>query len=101
MKILITGVAGFIGFSLAKDLLENSKCKIYGIDNLDNYYSSNKNLNIKKYNLNNINQIISKKASNLPVLSNDTNDVIEFNNSISSEVINAKPRSFWNLLKLK
>ena len=39
MKILITGVAGFIGFSLAKDLLENSKCKIYGIDNLDNYYS--------------------------------------------------------------
>ena len=66
-----------------------------------NYYSSNKNLNIKKYNLNNINQIISKKASNLPVLSNDTNDVIEFNNSISSEVINAKPRSFWNLLKLK
>jgi len=66
-----------------------------------NYYSSNKNLNIKKYNLNNINQIISKKASNLPVLSNDTNDVIEFNNSISSEVNNAKPRSFWNLLKLK
>ena len=66
-----------------------------------NYYSSNKNLNIKKYTLNNINQIISKKASNLPVLSNDTNDVIEFNNSISSEVINAKPRSFWNLLKLK
>ena len=66
-----------------------------------NYYSSNKNLNIKKYNLNNINQIISKKASNLPVLSNDTNDVIEFNNSISSEVNNAKQRSFWNLLKLK
>ena len=39
MKILITGVAGFIGFSLAKDLLEHSKCKIYGLDNLDNYYS--------------------------------------------------------------
>ena len=34
MKILITGVAGFIGFSLAKDLLlTNKKVKIYGIDN--------------------------------------------------------------------
>ena len=65
-----------------------------------NYYSSNKNLNIKKYNLNNINQIISKKASNLPVLSNDTNDVIEFNNSFSNEK-KIKSRSFWNLLKSK
>ena len=66
-----------------------------------NYYSSNKNLNIKKYNLNNINQIISKKASNLPVLSNDTNDVIEFNDSLTNNHTNEKPRGFWNLLKSK
>jgi len=39
MKILITGAAGFIGFSLAKKFLENKKYKIYGIDNFDNYYS--------------------------------------------------------------
>tara|TARA_B110000881_G_C18600383_1_gene534674 strand:+ start:2477 stop:2641 length:165 start_codon:yes stop_codon:yes gene_type:complete len=40
MKILITGVAGFIGFSLAENLLKNKKkITIYGIDNLDNYYS--------------------------------------------------------------
>ena len=40
MNVLITGVAGFIGFSLAKNLLnQNNKIKIYGIDNLDNYYS--------------------------------------------------------------
>ena len=38
MKILITGVAGFIGFSLALKLLKKNKI-VYGIDNLDNYYS--------------------------------------------------------------
>ena len=36
-NILITGVAGFIGFSLARKFLENNY-KIYGIDNLNNYY---------------------------------------------------------------
>ena len=40
MKILITGVAGFIGFSFAEYLLKKkSKFKVYGIDNLDDYYS--------------------------------------------------------------
>ena len=38
-KILITGAAGFIGFSLAKDLLRKGY-QIYGIDNFDNYYST-------------------------------------------------------------
>ena len=38
MKILITGVAGFIGFSLAHYLLEKN-IKITGIDNFDKYYS--------------------------------------------------------------
>ena len=38
MKILITGVAGFIGFSLAVKLLKNRK-EVYGVDNLDSYYS--------------------------------------------------------------
>ena len=65
------------------------------------YYSSKKNVNAKDFNRININKIINEKISNLLILHNDTNDVIEFNNSISSEVINAKPRSFWNLLKLK
>ncbi len=36
-KILITGVAGFIGFHTAIKFLQNN-CKIYGIDNLNNYY---------------------------------------------------------------
>ncbi len=39
-KVLITGVAGFIGFSLANRLLKLEKnTKVYGIDNFDNYYS--------------------------------------------------------------
>ena len=52
MKILITGIAGFIGFSLANNLLKhNSKIEIYGIDNFDNYYSKKiKNLRIKELN---------------------------------------------------
>ena len=37
MKILVTGVAGFIGFHLSKKLLKNSD-EILGIDNLNDYY---------------------------------------------------------------
>ena len=36
-KILITGVAGFIGFNVAKKLL-NLNYIIVGIDNINNYY---------------------------------------------------------------
>ena len=38
MKILITGTAGFIGFSLAKKLLERGD-EIIGLDNINDYYS--------------------------------------------------------------
>jgi len=37
-KILITGAAGFIGFSLANKLLK-SNYTVIGLDNLNNYYS--------------------------------------------------------------
>ena len=47
-KILITGVAGFIGFSLAKKLLKNKNVNIVGIDNLNSYYS--KKLKLKRLN---------------------------------------------------
>lgn len=40
MKILITGAAGFMRFSLSKYLLELiKKNRIYGIDSLNSYYS--------------------------------------------------------------
>lgn len=39
MKLLITGTAGFIGYSLTKKLLENkSDIEIVGLDNINNYY---------------------------------------------------------------
>ena len=37
MKILVTGVAGFIGMSVAKALLERGD-EVVGIDNLNDYY---------------------------------------------------------------
>ena len=39
MKIFVTGVAGFIGFNLSKFLLEK-KFKVIGLDNINNYYST-------------------------------------------------------------
>ena len=67
--------------------------------NIYNFYSSSKNLESKEFNRNNIDQIINKKISNLPILKNDTNNVIEFSDVLSNENKNDKPRSFWNLLK--
>ena len=63
------------------------------------FYSSNKNIKDKEFNRNNIDQILNNKISNLPILKNDTDNVIEFNDGFSNEIKNDKPRSFWNLLK--
>ena len=40
MKILITGTAGFIGFHLAKKLLERGD-EVIGLDNINDYYDEN------------------------------------------------------------
>ena len=63
------------------------------------FYSSNKNIKDKEFNRNNIDQILNDKILNLPILKNDTDNVIEFNDGFSNEIKNDKPRSFWNLLK--
>ena len=47
--------------------------------NIYSFYSSNNNLESKEFNRSNIDQIINKKISNLPILKNDTDNVIEFN----------------------
>tara|TARA_B000000532_G_scaffold90119_1_gene72121 strand:- start:105 stop:368 length:264 start_codon:yes stop_codon:yes gene_type:complete len=65
------------------------------------YYSSSQNIEKKNYNRNNIDEIINTKISNLPILENDTKNVIEFNDGFSNDIKNNKPRSFWNLLKTK
>ena len=52
MNILITGVAGFIGFNSAISLLKK-KNTVYGIDIFDSYYSIKlKQLRLKKLKLN-------------------------------------------------
>ena len=51
-NILITGVAGFIGFNLAKKFLDNNY-RIFGLDNLNDYYDpklKKNRLNILKKN---------------------------------------------------
>ena len=69
------------------------------IINIYNYYSSNKNIDAKNYNRKNIDQILKEKIIDLPVLKNDTNNVIEFNNSLNDGIEENKKRSFWDLLK--
>ena len=65
------------------------------------YYSSNKNLDTKNFNRSNIDQILKSKINNLPILKNDTDKIIEFNNSIEEGINQEKNRNFWNLLKIK
>ena len=65
------------------------------------YYSTNKNLDTKNFNRSNIDQILKSKINNLPILKNDTDKIIEFNNSIEEGINQEKNRNFWNLLKIK
>lgn len=58
MRILITGVAGFIGSNLVMRLLEGGNgVDICGIDSLNDYYD----VNIKYYRLHQIDELISKQ----------------------------------------
>jgi len=77
MNILITGVAGFIGYNLANSILnKNKNINIVGVDNINNYYSivlkkkrlqnlkKYKNFTFYKFNLENkkkVNLVFSKK----------------------------------------
>ena len=63
------------------------------------FYSSNKNISMKNFNRSNIDTILQNKINDLPTLANDTNNVIEFNDSFETEINNNKKRSFWDLLK--
>src|ERR1700733_8858477 len=38
MKIIVTGTGGFIGFHVAKRLLEQENAQVIGIDNMNDYY---------------------------------------------------------------
>ena len=61
-------------------------------------YNSNLLINKKKFNRSNIDEILKEKVSDLPILENDTSDVVEFNDTFNMD-INNKKRSFWKLFK--
>ena len=63
------------------------------------HYSSSKIVNAKNFNRLNIDEILKNKVQNLPILVNDTNNVIEFNDSFDEEINSNKKRSFWDLIK--
>ena len=74
---------------------------IFFIFKVFSFYSSNKNISLKNFNRSNINLILKEKIKDLPSLANDTNNIIEFNDSFDEEVNSDKKRSFWELLNKK
>ncbi len=65
------------------------------------FYFSNKNIQLINANRLNSKNIIKSKTLDIPILKNDTQNIIEFNSSFSEEIKNDKPRNFWNLFKTK
>ena len=63
------------------------------------YYFSEKNTNLVKKNRINLETKILKNISDLPFLTNDTNDVIEFNSGFENSNNKNFKRSFWELFK--
>ena len=66
MKILVTGAAGFIGSKFCLELLKNKKNKVFGIDNLNNYYSTK----LKKFRLKELKKNINFKFFKLDLKKN-------------------------------
>ncbi len=63
------------------------------------YYISDKNINIVKNNRENLESKILESTSVLPLLPNDTNNVIEFNSGFEDSNKQNFKRSFWELFK--
>ncbi len=113
MKILITGVAGFIGFRLAEEFLKNGHV-VYGVDNLNNYYSvklklkrlkilkKNRLFNFKKIDLSTKNSIkYLKKIKKIQVIYHLAAQAgVRFTYSNPEKYFNDNIISFINLLEV-
>ena len=64
-----------------------------------NYYFSEKNKDIVKKNRSNIEKNVVENFSDLPILYNDTNDLIEFNSVFDNSINQNFKRNFWDLFK--
>tara|TARA_B100000287_G_scaffold393882_1_gene407506 strand:+ start:1654 stop:2640 length:987 start_codon:yes stop_codon:yes gene_type:complete len=82
-KILVTGCAGFIGMHLSRSLLEDG-FKVYGIDNLNDYYD----VDLKKDRL--------KLLNNYDCFEFSNNDITDFEN-LKIIFENFKPSKVVNL----
>ena len=65
------------------------------------YYFSNENIKNISLNRDNSENILKKKIYDIPVLIDNTNNIIEFNSGFNEEMKNKKPRNFWKLLQNK
>ena len=63
------------------------------------HYFSDKNKNLVENNRNNLESIIQKNTKELPLLKNNTNNVIEFNSGFNDTNTQNFKRSFWDLFK--
>ena len=63
------------------------------------YYISEKNIDLVKSKRNNLETLSLEKISELPVLLNDTNNVIEFNSGFEETNQQNYKRNFWELFK--
>tara|TARA_Y100001958_G_C21069908_1_gene429789 strand:- start:430 stop:690 length:261 start_codon:yes stop_codon:yes gene_type:complete len=63
------------------------------------YYSSSTAINLKNLNRTNIDEILRDKIVDLPILENDTDNVIHFNDKFENKINGEKKRNFWDLLK--
>lgn len=77
MKILVTGVAGFIGAKVAEMLLEQGK-EVLGVDNLNDYYD----IRLKNWRLDQL-----KKNPNFQFLKIDIENLAEVESLFTSEEI--------------
>ena len=98
MKILITGTAGFIGYHLAKKLLERGD-KVIGFDNINDYYDINlkyarlKELGISRHSVldteSNQNLIQSSKYKNHKFIKANLEDTDTMNTLFQTEKFDA------------
>lgn len=89
MNVLVTGIAGFIGFHLSKKLLEKGY-SVIGIDNINDYYDINlKNARLNKLGLKRENKKWNSSNSNLKFYNIDISNKSAVNQVFSENKIDA------------
>ena len=111
-NIVITGVCGFIGFSLAKNLLESRNIKIIGIDNLNDYYSKKlkrdrlkiltkfKNFKFHKFNIEDKNKLFKLSRLKIDCVVNFAAQAgVRYSIKFPRKYINSNIDGFFNILE--